>query len=114
LYLPDRRPAISAAPIASGRFFANTLPALDAATGKRTWHFQWVRHDMWHRDFPSPSALVRVRHEGKMPDAVAQANKSALFVGSAARRTNRCFPSSTGSIRRATFPVRWGILSLCL
>ena len=32
--------------------FANTLLALDANTGKRIWHFQSVRHDMWDRDFP--------------------------------------------------------------
>ena len=38
--------------------FANTLLALDANTGKRVWHFQAVKHDIWDRDFPSPPALV--------------------------------------------------------
>src|ERR1700689_4646097 len=33
--------------------FANCLLALDAATGKRIWHFQAVKHDIWDRDFPS-------------------------------------------------------------
>ena len=37
--------------------FANTLLALDAATGKRRWHFQAVKHDLWDRDFPSPPTL---------------------------------------------------------
>ncbi len=58
--------------------FANTLLALDADTGKRLWHFQSVRHDMWDRDFPSPPTLVRVRHGGKMVDAVAQTTKSGF------------------------------------
>jgi quinoprotein glucose dehydrogenase len=58
--------------------FANTLLALDARTGKRLWHFQSVRHDMWDRDFPSPPALVRVRHSGRMVDAVAQTTKSGF------------------------------------
>ena len=40
--------------------FANTLLALDAATGKRLWHFQGVHHDIWDRDFPAPPALVTV------------------------------------------------------
>ena len=31
--------------------FANCLLALDAATGKRIWHFQAVKHDVWDRDF---------------------------------------------------------------
>ncbi len=58
--------------------FANTLLALDAATGKRIWHFQSVRHDMWDRDFPTPPVLVRVQHDGKAVDAVAQATKSGF------------------------------------
>jgi quinoprotein glucose dehydrogenase len=55
--------------------FANTLLALDAATGKRIWHFQAVRHDIWDRDFPSPPTLVTVRRDGKTIDAVAQTTK---------------------------------------
>jgi glucose dehydrogenase len=56
--------------------FANCLLALDAATGKRLWHFQVVKHDIWDRDLPTPPVLVTVKHEGKMVDAVAQATKS--------------------------------------
>jgi quinoprotein glucose dehydrogenase len=55
--------------------FANCLLALDASTGRRLWHFQGVRHDIWDRDFPSPPALVTVRHDGKRVDAVAQTTK---------------------------------------
>ncbi len=55
--------------------FANCLLALDAATGKRLWHFQAVRHDLWDRDFPSPPVLVRVKRDGKLVDAVAQPTK---------------------------------------
>ncbi|HLK65333.1 MAG TPA: PQQ-binding-like beta-propeller repeat protein [Bryobacteraceae bacterium] len=55
--------------------FANCLLALDAKTGKRIWHFQAVRHDIWDRDFPSPPVLVTVKHDGKMVDAVAQTSK---------------------------------------
>jgi quinoprotein glucose dehydrogenase len=56
--------------------FANSLLALDANTGKRVWHFQAVKHDIWDRDFPAPPALVRVRRGGKWVDAVAQTAKS--------------------------------------
>jgi len=55
--------------------FANCLLALDAATGKRIWHFQGVKHDIWDRDFPSPSTLVTVKRDGKLVDAVAQTTK---------------------------------------
>jgi quinoprotein glucose dehydrogenase len=61
--------------------FANSLLALDAATGKRLWHFQGVHHDIQDRDFPSPPVLLTVTHDGKRVDAIAQATKQGyLFV----------------------------------
>ena len=61
--------------------YANSLLAIDAATGKLLWHFQAVHHDMWDRDFPSPPVLVTIRHEGKNVDAVAQVTKHGqVFV----------------------------------
>src|SRR5260221_546821 len=56
--------------------FANTILALDARTGKRIWHFQGVRHDLWDMDFPSPPALVTVIRHGKPIDALAQTTKT--------------------------------------
>ncbi len=74
--------------------FANSLIALDAATGKRLWSYQVVHHDMWDRDLPSPPSLVTVRRNGRTIDAVAQATKHGfLFV----------FDRSTG---QPLFPVR--------
>ncbi len=55
--------------------FANCLLALDAETGKRLWHFQGVKHDLWDRDFPSPPVLVTVDRDGKPVDAVAETSK---------------------------------------
>ena len=61
--------------------FANSLLALDAATGKRIWHFQLVRHDILDRDPPSPPNLVTVRHNGRTIQAVAQTTKQGyLFL----------------------------------
>ena len=58
--------------------FANTLLALNAATGERVWHFQAVKHDLWDRDFPAPPNLVTVRRDNKMVDAVAQITKAGV------------------------------------
>jgi quinoprotein glucose dehydrogenase len=55
--------------------YANCLLALDAATGKRIWHFQSVRHDIWDRDFPSQPSLVTIERDGRQIDAVAQTSK---------------------------------------
>ena len=61
--------------------YANCLIALDAKTGKRIWHYQFVHHDLWDRDLPAPPNLLTVRHRGKKIDAVAQVTKSGhVFV----------------------------------
>lgn len=61
--------------------YANCLLALDARTGKRLWHQQLVRHDLWDRDLPAPPNLLTVTHKGKRIDAVAQVTKSGhVFV----------------------------------
>lgn len=59
--------------------YANTLLALDAATGKRLWHFQGVHHDIWDRDFPSPPALFTLKRDGKTVDALAQTTKQGYL-----------------------------------
>jgi membrane-bound PQQ-dependent dehydrogenase (glucose/quinate/shikimate family) len=55
--------------------FANSLVALDAATGKLRWYFQMVHHDIWDYDMPAQPALIVVRREGKEIPAVAQVTK---------------------------------------
>ncbi|WP_409014441.1 PQQ-binding-like beta-propeller repeat protein [Dyadobacter sp. CY327] len=59
--------------------FANCVIALDAATGKRRWHFQTVHHDLWDRDIPCPPNLITVKSKGKTVEAVAQATKDGLI-----------------------------------
>ncbi len=61
--------------------FANSLVALDAATGKRLWHYQIVHHDLLDKDLPCAPILLTVTHRGKKIDAVAQGTKHGyLFV----------------------------------
>ena len=61
--------------------FANSLIALNAETGDRVWHYQFVRHDLWDRDLPSPPNLVTIERNGEVIPAVAQATKTGhLFV----------------------------------
>jgi quinoprotein glucose dehydrogenase len=56
--------------------FANSVLALDARTGKRIWHFQGVKHDLWDWDFPAAPMLVTVRRDNHNVDAVAQITKT--------------------------------------
>ncbi|MEO7119860.1 MAG: PQQ-binding-like beta-propeller repeat protein, partial [Ginsengibacter sp.] len=59
--------------------FANCVLALDAATGKRIWHFQTIHHDMWDRDLPAAPLLVTITKDGKKIDALAQTTKSGFI-----------------------------------
>jgi quinoprotein glucose dehydrogenase len=56
--------------------FANSLIALDARTGEKRWHYQFVRHDMWDRDLPAPPNLVEIQRSGERIPAVAQVTKT--------------------------------------
>jgi len=58
--------------------FGDSLLALDAATGKRVWHFQTVHHDLWDYDLPAQPVLVKVVKDGKPLDAVAQVTKTGF------------------------------------
>jgi len=55
--------------------FANSLVALDAATGKLRWYFQMVHHDIWDYDLPAQPVLITVRRDGQKFPAVAQVTK---------------------------------------
>jgi quinoprotein glucose dehydrogenase len=97
--------------------FADCLIALDAKTGKRLWHFQFVRHDIWDRDLPAPPSLVTVKRGRQQVDAVAQVTKQG-YVFLLDRQTgkllfplkNRKVPASDleGEVaaNRQPFPLR--------
>jgi quinoprotein glucose dehydrogenase len=61
--------------------YANCLLALDAATGKLRWHFQFVKHDVLDRDLPTAPTLITLRVKGKSIDALVQTTKQGfVFV----------------------------------
>jgi quinoprotein glucose dehydrogenase len=78
--------------------FANCILALDAKTGKRRWHFQGVKHDVWDLDFPANPTLVTVTREGKRVEALAQITKSG-HVWVLDRKTGKpLFPVETRQV----------------
>jgi quinoprotein glucose dehydrogenase len=61
--------------------FANSVVALEAATGKRVWHYQVVHHDIWDYDIPAQPNLISLRRNGRRIPAVAVLTKSGfVFV----------------------------------
>ena len=58
--------------------FSSSLVALDAATGRRVWHAQLVRHDLWDYDPPAPPILVDLTVDGSRVAAVVQLTKMGM------------------------------------
>ncbi|HEU5218520.1 MAG TPA: c-type cytochrome, partial [Gemmatimonadales bacterium] len=84
--------------------FANSIVALDANSGKRVWHFQGLKHDLWDRDFPAAPALVTVTRDGKPVDAIAQITKTG-HVWLLERETGReLFPSEWRRMPKGMLP----------
>jgi quinoprotein glucose dehydrogenase len=63
---------------AGSNLYANCVLALDAATGRRRWHFQTTHHDVWDMDNPCPPILISIRRSGRTIPAVAQLTKTGL------------------------------------
>jgi quinoprotein glucose dehydrogenase len=61
--------------------FAESLICVDARTGERVWHFQFVHHGVWDYDLPAAPNLVDIVVDGRPVKAVAQITKQGfVFV----------------------------------
>lgn len=58
--------------------YANSVLALDAATGKRVWHFQLTHHDIWDFDPPTAPILADITADGRPVKAVIQITKQGF------------------------------------
>ena len=58
--------------------FGESIVCLDAATGKRKWHFQITHHGLWDYDPPAAPILVTITQNGKKLDAVVQLTKQGF------------------------------------
>ena len=57
--------------------FTQSLVAVEAATGKRVWHFQTVHHDLWDYDPPAAPILMDIDVDGRPIKAVVLLTKQA-------------------------------------
>jgi quinoprotein glucose dehydrogenase len=61
--------------------FGTSIVALDARTGQRRWHFQFVHHDLWDLDPSAAPQLTTIRHNGRTRDVVVASAKTPwLYV----------------------------------
>jgi quinoprotein glucose dehydrogenase len=58
--------------------YGDSLVCLDAATGKKVWHYQLVHHGLWDYDTPAAPNLIDITVGAKSIKAVAQVTKQAF------------------------------------
>jgi PQQ-dependent dehydrogenase (methanol/ethanol family) len=70
-------PDLDGSPRPGDNLYANSIVAVDLATGKHKWHLQEIPHDVWDLDPASPVVLMDVKDSaGGTVKAVAQAGKT--------------------------------------
>ena len=58
--------------------YATSVVCVEAATGKKVWHYQTVHHDLFDYDNPAAPILVDLTVDGKPIKAVAQITKQSF------------------------------------
>ena len=80
VYIPTETPTVDfyGGHRLGDNLFAESLVCLDAKTGKRLWHFQFVHHGVWDYDTPCAPILADIEVGGRPIKAVAQVTKQGF------------------------------------
>ena len=86
--------------------FAESLVCLDASTGKRIWHFQFVHHGIWDYDIPAPPILLDLTATGSRSKRWRRSPSRPSPMSSIARPAGRSGRSRSGRCRSRTCQAR--------
>ena len=87
--------------------FAESLVCLDARTGKRVWHYQFVHHGLWDYDPPTQPILMDIRVEGREIKAVVQLTKQAFAFAFDRVTGEAVWPIEERQVPRGDVPGEW-------
>jgi len=59
--------------------YSDSILALDPATGRLKWHFQYTPHDLWDWDAQQPPVLIDLAWEGRPRKLLLHANRNGFF-----------------------------------
>lgn len=59
--------------------YSDSLLAIDPATGKIKWHYQYTRNDTWDYDGVNTPMLSNLTYKGKPYKAIVEANRNGYF-----------------------------------
>ncbi|MFT4518396.1 MAG: quinoprotein glucose dehydrogenase [Halioglobus sp.] len=85
-------------------YYANSVVALNADTGKVAWHFQTVHHDLWDYDIAAQPLLIDIEKDAATIPVVVQATKMGhVFI--LHRKTGKpVFPVQERAVPQTTIP----------
>lgn len=84
--------------------YANSIVAIDVATGAMLWQFQTVRHDLWDYDNASPPALVTLQLDGRPIPALLLATKTGQLFALNRETGESLFPISRSQVPASDVP----------
>jgi quinoprotein glucose dehydrogenase len=87
--------------------FAESLLCLDARTGRRVWHFQFVHHGLWDYDATAAPLLVDLVVGGKPVKAVAVVTKQGFTYVFDRITGTPVFPIEERPVPRGSTPGEW-------
>ena len=81
VYLPTSSPSVDfyGASRPGANAYADSIVALQGATGKVVWTFQFVHHNLWDYDTPSQPLLMDLPYNGKSVPALVQNTKTGMI-----------------------------------
>ncbi len=83
---------------------ADSLLALDAASGKLVWHQQLVHHDLWDFDLAAQPVLADIDVQGIPVPAVIQATKTGMLYVFDRKKGQPIFPVTERPVPRSAVP----------
>jgi len=86
---------------AGDNLYSDSVLALDTATGRLGWHFQYTPHDVWDWDAEQPAVLVDADWQGKPRHLLLQANRNGFFY--VLDRATGALVAATPFVRKLTW-----------
>jgi quinoprotein glucose dehydrogenase len=87
--------------------FAESIVCIDAKTGRRVWHFQFVHHGLWDYDATAAPVLLDIVVAGKKIKAVAVVTKQAFTYVFDRETGTPVWPIEERPVKKGDAPGEW-------
>ena len=87
--------------------FAESIVCLDARTGRRVWHFQFIHHGLWDYDATAAPVLVDINVDGRPIKAVAVVTKQAFAYVFDRVTGQPVWPIEERAVAKGSAPGEW-------